>query len=85
MFTIGITKGGSNPFVSELLTPCLLGVPLLIVGERLNATIVRAQQFARSFDPVYSWFETFIDGLVEEDASEDAEPLLCVDCVRSGR
>jgi arginine decarboxylase len=46
-----------------LLTPYPPGIPLLIPGERFNATIVRYLQFAREFNQQFPGFETDIHGL----------------------
>ncbi|MGE0875705.1 MAG: Orn/Lys/Arg decarboxylase N-terminal domain-containing protein [Burkholderiales bacterium] len=63
-----------------LLTPYPPGIPLLIPGERFNATIVRYLQFAREFNGKFPGFETDIHGLVEDDASGARQYF--VDCVR---
>jgi len=62
---------------SVLLTPYPPGIPLLIPGERFNATIVRYLNFARDFNARFPGFETDIHGLVKR---EDGEYY--VDCVR---
>jgi arginine decarboxylase len=62
-----------------LLTPYPPGIPLLIPGERFNATIVRYLQFAREFNTAFPGFETEIHGLV--DQSEDGKLTYYVDCV----
>ncbi len=62
-----------------LLTPYPPGIPLLIPGERFNATIVRYLQFAREFNMAFPGFETEIHGLV--DQSEDGKLTYYVDCV----
>jgi arginine decarboxylase len=49
-----------------LLTPYPPGIPLLIPGERFNATIVRYLKFAREFNEKFPGFETDIHGLVKE-------------------
>src|SRR5690554_6378899 len=49
-----------------LVTPYPPGIPLLIPGERFNATIVRYLQFARDFNAKFPGFETDIHGLVRE-------------------
>jgi arginine decarboxylase len=49
---------------SVLLTPYPPGIPLLIPGERFNATIVRYLKFARDFNARFPGFETDIHGLV---------------------
>jgi arginine decarboxylase len=64
-----------------LLTPYPPGIPLLIPGERFNATIVCYLRFAREFNRRFPGFETDIHGLVEiKDASGNIEYF--VDCVR---
>jgi arginine decarboxylase len=60
-----------------LLTPYPPGIPLLIPGERFNATIVRYLQFAREFNAKFPGFETDIHGLVKENGNG-----YYVDCVR---
>ncbi len=62
---------------SVLLTPYPPGIPLLIPGERFNATIVRYLKFARDFNARFPGFETDVHGLVKR---EDGEYY--VDCVR---
>jgi arginine decarboxylase len=61
-----------------LLTPYPPGIPLLIPGERFNATIVRYLQFAREFNAKFPGFETDIHGLVKSEGNG-----YYVDCVRS--
>jgi len=61
-----------------LLTPYPPGIPLLIPGERFNATIVRYLQFARAFNARFPGFETDIHGLVKENGNG-----YYVDCVRA--
>ena len=65
---------------STLLTPYPPGIPLLIPGERVNATIVRYLQFARRFNEQFPGFETDIHGLVKQIENGKAEYY--VDCVR---
>jgi arginine decarboxylase len=62
---------------SVLLTPYPPGIPLLIPGERFNATIVRYLQFAREFNARFPGFETDIHGLVKENGNG-----YYVDCVK---
>ncbi len=59
-----------------LLTPYPPGIPLLIPGERFNATIVRYLKFARDFNAQFPGFETDIHGLVRSDGNG-----YYVDCV----
>ena len=59
-----------------LLTPYPPGIPLLIPGERFNATIVRYLAFARDFNARFPGFETDIHGLVKENGNG-----YYVDCV----
>ncbi|MFC4487743.1 arginine/lysine/ornithine decarboxylase [Tepidiphilus baoligensis] len=61
-----------------LVTPYPPGIPLLIPGERFNATIVRYLRFARDFNRQFPGFETDIHGLVK-----DSEGDYHVDCVRT--
>jgi len=65
---------------SILLTPYPPGIPLLIPGERFNATIVRYLKFARDFNEQFPGFETDIHGLVK--AVVDGKSVYYVDCVR---
>ena len=62
-----------------LLTPYPPGIPLLIPGERFNATIVQYLRFAREFNEKFPGFETDIHGLVK-DGSNGAVRYY-VDCV----
>ncbi len=63
-----------------LLTPYPPGIPLLIPGERFNATIVRYLRFARAFNDQFPGFETDIHGLVKEQVNGGVRYY--VDCVR---
>ncbi|WP_295390025.1 arginine/lysine/ornithine decarboxylase [uncultured Thiodictyon sp.] len=63
-----------------LLTPYPPGIPLLIPGERFNATIVRYLKFARAFNEKFPGFETDIHGLVKEGLNGHVRYY--VDCVR---
>ncbi len=65
---------------SILLTPYPPGIPLLIPGERFNATIVRYLKFAREFNEQFPGFETDIHGLVKEVVN--GKSTYYVDCVR---
>ncbi len=65
---------------SVLLTPYPPGIPLLIPGERFNATIVRYLKFAREFNEKFPGFETDIHGLVKEVVA--GRPRYYVDCVK---
>jgi arginine decarboxylase len=62
-----------------LLTPYPPGIPLLIPGERINATIVRFLKFAREFNAGFPGFETDIHGLVKRPGKDGLEYF--VDCV----
>jgi arginine decarboxylase len=62
-----------------LVTPYPPGIPLLIPGERFNATIVRYLQFTRDFNDKFPGFETDVHGLVEDVV--DGKPRYYVDCV----
>jgi arginine decarboxylase len=64
-----------------LLTPYPPGIPLLIPGERVNATIVSYLKFARNFNRRFPGFETDIHGLVKQKANGTVEYFL--DCVRA--
>jgi arginine decarboxylase len=63
-----------------LLTPYPPGIPLLIPGERVNATIVRYLQFARELNARFPGFGTDIHGLVKDEVDGRTEYFL--DCVR---
>ncbi len=63
-----------------LLTPYPPGIPLLIPGERFNATIVQYLQFARDFNASFPGFETYIHGLAQ-DVGPDGEIRHYVDCL----
>ena len=63
-----------------LVTPYPPGIPLLIPGERFNATIVRYLKFARDFNAAFPGFETDIHGLVRREV--DGRMQYCVDCVK---
>ncbi|GMU48107.1 MAG: arginine decarboxylase [Candidatus Desulfobacillus denitrificans] len=65
---------------SVLLTPYPPGIPLLIPGERFNATIVRYLSFARDFNEHFPGFETDIHGLVQDESNGRVRYF--VDCVR---
>ena len=65
---------------SVLLTPYPPGIPLLIPGERFNATIVRFLRFARDFNARFPGFETDIHGLVKQDDGAGKVDYY-VDCV----
>jgi arginine decarboxylase len=60
-----------------LLTPYPPGIPLLIPGERFNATICNYLKFARIFNAGFPGFETDIHGLVK-----GTDGRYYVDCVR---
>ena len=62
-----------------LLTPYPPGIPLLIPGERFNATIVRYLKFAKSFNQKFPGFDTDIHGLVADETSRRSRYF--VDCV----
>jgi arginine decarboxylase len=64
---------------SILLTPYPPGIPLLIPGERFNATIVRYLKFTREFNEKFPGFETDVHGLVKE--SDEHGIRYFVDCV----
>ena len=60
-----------------LVTPYPPGIPLLIPGERFNATIMRYLQFARDLNARFPGFETDIHGLVK-----GSDGIYYVDCVK---
>ena len=49
-----------------LVTPYPPGIPLLIPGERFNATIVGYLKFVRDFNQRFPGFETDVHGLTHE-------------------
>ncbi|MDR2689902.1 MAG: arginine/lysine/ornithine decarboxylase [Azoarcus sp.] len=59
-----------------LVTPYPPGIPVLIPGERFNATIVRYLSFAQEFNLCFPGFETDIHGLVKGEHGR-----YYVDCV----
>jgi arginine decarboxylase len=63
-----------------LVTPYPPGIPLLIPGERFNATICRYLRFARDFNAAFPGFETDIHGLVRQEV--DGQVRYFVDCVK---
>ncbi|MDE2353397.1 MAG: arginine/lysine/ornithine decarboxylase [Betaproteobacteria bacterium] len=65
---------------SVLLTPYPPGIPLLIPGERFNATIVRYLKFARAFNERFPGFETDIHGLSK--TGQNGKSRFYVDCVK---
>ena len=67
---------------TSLVTPYPPGIPLLIPGERFNATIVRYLKFAKSFNQKFPGFDTDIHGLVEEIGA-DGKPMYFADCVKA--
>ncbi len=62
-----------------MLTPYPPGIPLLVPGEVINASIVRYLKFARAFNQHFPGFETDVHGLVKENGE------YAVDCVREKR
>jgi len=64
-----------------LLTPYPPGIPLLIPGERINATILNYLKFAREFNTKFPGFETDIHGLVKTKTNGHVEYFM--DCVRA--
>ncbi len=62
-----------------LLTPYPPGIPLLIPGERFNATIVRYLKFTREFNEKFPGFETDVHGLVKDRGN--GKTRYYVDCV----
>ena len=68
-----------NRVTAVLLTPYPPGIPLLIPGERFNATIVRYLKFAREFNEKFPGFETDIHGLVKDGSNGSV--CYYVDCV----
>ncbi|GAA5179862.1 arginine/lysine/ornithine decarboxylase [Niveibacterium umoris] len=65
-----------------LVTPYPPGIPLLIPGERFNATICNYLKFVRDFNERFPGFETDVHGLVSEVV--DGKKKYYVDCVKQG-
>jgi arginine decarboxylase len=63
-----------------LLTPYPPGIPLLIPGEMVNATIVTYLQATRRFNDQFPGFQTEIHGLVEEPNTRGTMDYF-LDCV----
>ncbi|GAB3039110.1 arginine/lysine/ornithine decarboxylase [Bowmanella dokdonensis] len=63
-----------------LVTPYPPGIPLLIPGERYNATIVKYLQFVREFNGRFPGLESDVHGLVRETI--DGETQYFVDVVK---
>ncbi|MCX9155061.1 arginine/lysine/ornithine decarboxylase [Niveibacterium sp. 24ML] len=63
-----------------LVTPYPPGIPLLIPGERFNATICNYLRFVREFNDRFPGFETDVHGLVSEVV--DGKKKYFVDCVK---
>ncbi|MFO1480397.1 MAG: arginine/lysine/ornithine decarboxylase [Turneriella sp.] len=63
-----------------LLTPYPPGIPLLIPGEMVNATIVSYLQATRRFNDQFPGFQTEIHGLVEEPNARGTMDYF-LDCV----
>jgi arginine decarboxylase len=63
-----------------LLTPYPPGIPLLIPGERVNATIVTYLQAMRRFNEQFPGFQSEIHGLVEEPNARGSMDYY-LDCV----
>ena len=70
---------------SVLLTPYPPGIPLLIPGERFNATIMGYLQFARNFNRQFPGFETDIHGLVVEKIERADEVFTSTACASEKR
>ena len=70
-----------------LLTPYPPGIPLLIPGERFNATIVEYLKFARSFNERFPGFDTDVHGLVKgkSTAAPSTSSTACAEQVRRPR
>ncbi|WP_417067548.1 Orn/Lys/Arg decarboxylase N-terminal domain-containing protein [Niveibacterium terrae] len=64
-----------------LVTPYPPGIPLLIPGERFNATIVHYLRFVREFNDRFPGFETDVHGLCCEVV--DGVKSYYVDCVEA--
>jgi len=60
-----------------LLTPYPPGIPLLVPGERINATIMGYLRFEEQFNAKFPGFETLTHGMTE--ASGDApRTVVCI-------
>ena len=64
---------------ADQVTPYPPGIPLLIPGERFNATIVRYLKFTRAFNEKFPGFETDVHGLVKD--RQNGATRYYVDCV----
>jgi arginine decarboxylase len=50
-----------------LLTPYPPGIPLLVPGERINASIMKYLKFEEQFNASFPRFETLTHGMTEAD------------------
>jgi arginine decarboxylase len=60
-----------------LLTPYPPGIPLLVPGERVNATIMRYLRFEEEFNARFPGFETLTHGMAEA-ADGPGRTVLCI-------
>ena len=70
-----------NAVTAVLLTPYPPGIPLLVPGEKFNASIISYLKFARSFNENFPGFETDVHGLVSDTVNGVRKYY--VDCVKN--
>ncbi|MBV2130002.1 arginine/lysine/ornithine decarboxylase [Arsukibacterium indicum] len=61
-----------------LVTPYPPGIPLMVPGERFNATIVNYLKFTRAFNGQFPGFETDVHGLVRETVAGESQYFIDV-------
>lgn len=60
-----------------LLTPYPPGIPLLVPGERINASIMKYLKFEESFNARFPGFETFTHGMTEAEG-QNPRSVICI-------
>ncbi|SNY57971.1 ornithine decarboxylase [Arsukibacterium tuosuense] len=61
-----------------LVTPYPPGIPLMVPGERFNATIINYLKFTRAFNGQFPGFETDVHGLVRETIAGESHYFIDV-------
>lgn len=61
-----------------LVTPYPPGIPLMVPGERFNATIINYLKFTRAFNGQFPGFETDVHGLVRETVAGESQYFIDV-------
>lgn len=61
-----------------LVTPYPPGIPLMVPGERFNATIINYLKFTRAFNGQFPGFETDVHGLVRETVAGESHYFIDV-------